>query len=563
MSSTRKRAAAVATVAALALTLTAACSSGSDNKGKPEASASASETAKGVQIPAAQQVGAMKDYKAGETFKATAPTTISLFYRDHPNYPLNKDWLIFQALKSNQNVSFDITSAPLSDWDAKKSLVISSGDAPELISVTYPGQETQFVSGGALLPISDYVQYMPNFEQKVKDWGLTQYVDNLKQADGKFYMLPGFYQSPQPQYSIAIRQDVWTKSGITADPKSWDEFEKDLQILKDKNPGVWPMSDRWSTTNNVPLGATLQLAAPNFNTVAGWGFGNGLWYDAKTKKFQYAPTTAGYKQLVSYFADLVSKGLLDPDSVTQTDDNAIKKFSSGQSLTIAGNTQEVTNYAKTFTQTGNTDAKVHLMRVPSGPGGDNVAAGGRQASGFMISASAAKQPNFLALLQFADWLYYSDEGLTFAKYGVEGTTYTKDASGALKLAADVDWNGVNPAGTKKLNADFGFSNGVFMLANGSADSIIKGMNNDTTNQFVSAMSTKKELPLAPTAPLSADVQEQATLWQTALNDSVMQNTAAFITGKRPMADWDKWQTELKALNVDQYVDAYNQALANK
>ena len=561
MSSTRKRAAAVASVAALALTLTAACSSGSDHKAAT--TPSSTPTAEGVQIPAAQQVGAMKDFKADETFKATAPTTISLFYRDHPNYPLNKDWLIFQALKSNQNISFDITSAPLSDWDAKKSLVISSGDAPELISVTYPGQETQFVAGGALLPISDYVHYMPNFEKKVKDWGLDAYVNNLKQADGKYYMLPGFYQSPQPQYSIAIRQDVWEKSGITSDPKTYDEFAKDLQILKDKNPGVWPMSDRWSTTNNVPLGATLQTAAPNFNTVAGWGFGNGLWYDAKTKKFQFAPETAGYKQLVSYFANLVQKGLLDPDSVTQTDDNAIKKFGSGQSLSIAGNTQEVTNYVKTFTQTGNTDAKVHLLRVPSGPGGDQVASGGRQASGFMISAKAKDQPNFLALLQFVDWLYYSDEGLTFAKWGVEGTTYTKDASGNLKLAADVDWNGVNPAGTKKLNANFGFSNGVFMLANGSADSIIKGMNNDVTNQFVQAMSTKKELPLAPTAPLSADSQEQVTLWKTALNDSVMQNTAAFITGKRPMADWDKWMTELKGLNVDQYVQAYNDALANK
>ncbi|WP_426592558.1 extracellular solute-binding protein [Cellulomonas sp. McL0617] len=556
MSSNKKRVGAVATVAVLALTLTAACSSGDDGA----ASSSPSSTGTGVTIPDAQQVGAMKDFKAGETFKATTPTTVSLLYRDHPNYPLKKDWLIFQQLTSNQNISFDITSAPLSDWDAKKSLIISAGDAPELIPVTYPGQETQFVSGGALLPISDYVQYMPNFEQKVKDWGLTDYIDNLKQSDGKYYMLPGLYQSPQPQYSIAIRQDVWAKSGITTDPKSYADLEKDLQILKDKNPGVWPMSDRWSTQNNVPLGATLQTAAPNFNTVAGWGFGNGLWYDTAGKKFEYAPTTPGYKQLVQYFADLVSKGLLDPESVTQSDDQAKQKFGTGQSLSIAGNTQEVTSYRTAFTQAGNTDATVHLIRVPSGPGGDNVAAGGRVASGFMISAKAASQPNFLATLQFADWLYFSDEGLEFAKWGVAGTTFDKDASGTRTLAADVDWNGVNPTGTKKLNADFGFSNGVFMLANGSADDVIKGMNSDESNAFVQAMSSKKELPLPPAAPLSADQQEQITLWQTALNDSVTQNTAAFISGKRPMSEWGSWMTELKGLNVDQYVQTFNDTL---
>ena len=77
------------------------------------------------------------------------------------------------------------------------------------------------------------------------------------------------------------------------------------------------------------------------------------------------------------------------------------------------------------------------------------------------------------------------------------------------------------------------------------------------------MSSKEELPLTPAAPLDEMQQEQVTLWQSALNDSVTQNTAAFIVGKRPMSEWDDWLTELKGLNVDQYVDTFNQALAAK
>ena len=46
---------------------------------------------------------------------------------------------------------------------------------------------------------------------------------------------------------------------------------------------------------------------------------------------------------------------------------------------------------------------------------------------------------------------------------------------------------MNPAGTKKLNADFGFSNGVWMLANGSTDELIQGLNTEATNEFVDAM----------------------------------------------------------------------------
>jgi putative aldouronate transport system substrate-binding protein len=554
MRTTRKRAAAAATVAVLALTLTAACSSDGGSSDDPSASASG--------IPEAQRVGAMDDFEVGTEFVATEPVTFSAMYRDHPNYPLNKDWLFFSELAEKNKVSFDLTSAPLSDWDAKKSLIISAGDAPDLIPVTYPGQETQFVSGGALLPISDYVQYMPNFQQRIEEWDLQPSIENLKQADGKYYMLPGLYESPQPQYSIAIRQDAWEKAGITEDPQTWDDLRDDLETLKDANPGVWPMSDRWSTNNNTPLGGTLNIAAPNFGTVAGWGFGNGLVYDEDAKTFSYAASGDGYKELVSYFASLVKDGLLDPESVTQDDDTAKAKFCSGQSLAISGNTQEITGYAKTFTDAGNTEATVHLIRVPEGPAGDNVAAGGRAVSGFMMSSKVAEKPYFLALLQFADWLYYSDSGLEFAKYGVEGTTFTKDGD-TRALAADVDWNGVNPSGTKKLNADFGFSNGVWMLANGTTDDLIRGLNSDATNEFIDVMADKTELPLVPSAPLDEMQQEQITLWQAALNDSVNQNTAAFILGQRPMSEWDAWQTELKGLNVDQYVDTFNQALAAK
>ena len=127
MRTTRKRAAAAATVAVLALTLTAACSSDGGSSDEPSASASG--------IPDAQRVGAMDDFAVGTQFEATEPVTFGVMYRDHPNYPLNEDWLFFSHLKDNNKVSFDLTSAPLSDWDAKKSLIISSGDAPDLIPV--------------------------------------------------------------------------------------------------------------------------------------------------------------------------------------------------------------------------------------------------------------------------------------------------------------------------------------------------------------------------------------------------------------------------------------------
>ena len=131
-----------------------------------------------------------------------------MLYRDHPNYPLNEDWLFFQTVEENQKVTFDITTAPLSDWEERRSLLIGAGDAPDIISVTYPGQEAPFVASGAILPISDYIDLMPNFQDKVERWGLEAEIDTLRQADGKYYMLPGLYEQMRFDYSIALRFDV-------------------------------------------------------------------------------------------------------------------------------------------------------------------------------------------------------------------------------------------------------------------------------------------------------------------------------------------------------------------
>lgn len=86
--------------------------------------------------------------------------------------------------------------------------------------------------------------------------------------------------------------------------------------------------------------------------------------------------------------------------------------------------------------------------------------GSRLENGVMISGKIQKSENFKAIMQFVDWLYYSDEGQEFAKWGVEGETFTKEG-GKRKLVEDVNYNGLNPKGTKDLRIDYGFSGGVF------------------------------------------------------------------------------------------------------
>ncbi|UZN02701.1 extracellular solute-binding protein [Cellulomonas sp. S1-8] len=543
MRTTKKRPLAVAaTAATLALAL-AACSGGADED--------AAETPEASELG---QVGAMEDFAVGTTFVATEPVEFGLMYRDHPNYPIKDDWDILTKLEENQKVTFDIQTAPLSDWQQAQSIAIGAGNAKDIISVTYPGQESPFVAGGAILPVSDYVEHMPNFLDKVEKWGLEADLDRLRQEDGKYYLLPGLRESVRPSYSYAVRKDVWEQLGLSLEPESFDDFAADLAKVKAAYPDTFPLSDRWSA--NGPLEATLNVAASNFGTAAGWGFGEGTYWDEDAEEFVYTGAMDEYRDLLEYYNGLVVDGLMDPESLTQEDDQAIQKMASGQTFAQLTNDQEILKVRTAMTEVG-TAGEVVMIRVPAGPAGD-ILAGTRLVSGAMLAASAAEEDDFLAMLQFLDWLFYSDEGLEFAKWGVEGETFTRDGDTRV-LAADIDQNGLNPGAPKALNVDFGYHNGVWMLEHGSSDELDRSMLRPEVVDFVESMSDKELATVAPPAPLDELEREQVSLWQTALKDHVYQNTAAFILGQRPLSEWDAYVAELEGKSMAQYLDVVNGA----
>ncbi|MBT2657129.1 extracellular solute-binding protein [Bacillus sp. ISL-18] len=500
---------------------------------------------------------AMSDYGVGKTFKASKPITFTTMYNDAAWYAYKKDWLLWNEITKRTNVTLKPTVVPMSDYAQKRSLLISSGDAPLIIPKTYPGQETPFVSSGAILPISDYVKYMPNYMDKVKKWNLQPEIDNLRQADGKYYVLPGLHEEVWPDYTLAVRTDIFEKNHI-AIPKTWDEFEAALKKLKEIYPDVTPFSDRWSTTGAVsPLGALLQYAAPTFGTVGGWGTTNYVTFDQDKNKFIFAGASKEYKEMLTYFNGLIKEGLLDKESLSQSDDQAIQKFVNGKSFVISSNSQEIVTMRTSMDKTlGAGKYSIAKIDVPGGPKG-NVIAGSRLENGIMISAKAKDDPNFKALLQFIDWFWYSDEGEELAKWGVEGTTYKKENSKRV-LMPDINFLGLNPSGTKDLRVDYGFGTGSF--AYGGTTDLLQSTMSDEEIKFQDSMHKNKEvLPVNPPYPMSATDQEQATLISTPLTDTVKQNTAKFILGTRPLSDWNSYVSELKAKGMDKYLDMINKA----
>lgn len=498
--------------------------------------------------------GAMKEYRAGQSFKATAPLAFSMLHNDNPGYPLRAGWLFWKELTRRTGVTVKPVDVPLSDYEKKRSLLIGAGDAPFLIPKTYHPSEAAFVSSGAILPVSEYVHLMPNFRAKVKNWHLEPELDSIRQADGKYYLLPGLHEKAKSGYSLSLRTDVLDKHGLTL-PTTWDEVYDVFKALKEAYPDRYPLSDRWSTNTQFPVGALMGYLGQAYGVRAGWSYDNISWDDGR-REFVFTGATDAYREILGYLRKLVAEKLMDPESFTQTDDDAVKKLLSEKSFAISANPQElVQKYRYTLSQQVK-GATIEMIPVPLGPAGPVVLGGLRLENGVMIASKALGSEDFVAMTQFVDWLWYSDEGQRFSKWGVEGVTYTHRA-GEYRLKDGISLMGSDPSAPKDLQKDYGFFNGVFTY--GGSWELVSSSFSPDERKFQDVMSRRTELPLGPAHPLDSAEQEQASLWDTPLRDHVVQNSLQFILGKRPLAAWDTYLAELKAKNMGRLVDLHNKA----
>lgn len=497
-------------------------------------------------------VGAMENFDVGDTFVATEPLDISLFYRDLSAYPFDPDWRFFEVLEEEHNVTYDAIAVPLSDFEERRSVTIAAGDMPDYVTDSWPGVENEFVASGVILPISDYVHLMPHFQDRVERWGLQEELDNLRYLDGKYYVLPGMHENVHFDFGLKYNKTVFDEYGIE-EPTSWDELRTALETLRDETDTM-PMTLWWQGN------ATFLFAGPSFGTVGGWGFGDGAMYDEDANEFVYAPQQQGYRDMVEYFAGLVEDGLLTPEAFTQDGERTrnqlvnLESFvSSGQALTMADVNEGL--------EDRDDDTEYEMVRMPllDGPAGSKVG-GSRLVSGVMFNADVAERDDFLALLQYVDWLYYSDEGNEFAQWGIEGETFEKtdEVAGGYRPLDGIGYETFNPGAEESLQEDYGFGNVAFAFASNSEITLSKM--DEKEIDFQQSMIDSRELVTPdPPYPMSQADQEQAALMSTPLQDTVDQYTMRFITGQYELDRWDEFMDDLDNQNVDAYMDLINEA----
>jgi putative aldouronate transport system substrate-binding protein len=519
-------------------------------------SACGSDSGEAVDVES-QNVGAMDDYAADTQFKATEPIQVSMLWTDWPEVPVEDSWRIFEHIKELTNVEITLTHIPFSDATEKRSLLISAGDAPTLIPLVYTGEDAPFVSSGAVVPLSDYVDKMPNFQKYVEEWDLGEMIDNLRQADGKYYMVPGLQEVSVPVFSLVIRKDVFEEL-TGAVPNTWEELHEGLTLIKEKYPDAVPLADGFEAQS------MLNYASHAFGTKAGWGFGDGA-IEGADGKLTYVAVTDEYKQLVENFRVLVADGLLDRESLTASNDGSgaasvSEKFAAETCFAASGSSGTAIEFSQALNETvGEGNHTVALIPPPAGPAGENVEPRNFW-HGFMLNSQITQSENFLATLQFLDWLYYNPEAREILRWGEKDVHYTKAEDDTIELmdGFSLDDYALNTGAGTDIKTDLGYS--TFPAESTESRALKESYSTPEFVQYIDdVLSVRTPREPYPPTPMDEAELEQASLLATPIKDAVDTATLQFIMGERDMSEWDAFVGELEAAGLPRYLELLNTA----
>lgn len=521
------------------------------------------------------------DYEYGDHFYSEEPVTYTMMFNDNPAYPMKDTWQtegIFKAIEEATNVHLELTIVDNANYTDKVSLAVSSGDSPYIIPKIY--DEKAYVTGGGVVPVSDYVQYMPNYSAFVEEYSMQPDLETITQSDGKYYRLPGMKETCLQDYTLLIRKDIFDAAGYDVttleDDWTWEEFADVLKGVKaymveqgmcDENDYIW--SDMWcgQTSGYGQGGNLLKLLGASYNVYSGWAITHnyGLGFDAESDSFYSTSISDEFKQAYTVLQDLVSNKIIDPETWTQDDDTAMNQFYRGETAIISTNRAQYVAQEEGITeQLGEGNFELYLAMTPVGTV-DYQADNERLECGVMISSKALDElgeEDFIKMMRFVDWLWYSEEGQILTKWGIEGETYTVSEDGTYSLTPAYYCGGLTIPQTSDdqvdMREELGYACGNYMY--GGNTELLTSNFSDTWKDFYDRMGQYRSLrPMEPTVALDEDQREMANLWGTPLTDTINTWTNRFAMGQADIeADWDQYVSEVEAQNLQSIVDLYNE-----
>ena len=291
-----------------------ACSQVPQEKQQEEtAPAAETEIPSDAQEPASDGADS-QDASADDTisFPLKEKETFSMFAIVNGDVEL-PDVTAFQELESQTNVSWDVQSALPVEIEEKKSLMLNSGNYPDVFykANLTPDQVNKYGAEGTFIPLNDLIEtYCPNLQAELEK--RPGALERITAADGNIYSLPFLGRSGNGWINSFINQPWLDQLGLEM-PTTLDEFYEVLKAFKTQDP------NGNSETDEIPFACTqdfLYYFIPNFGIVIDNNCG-GCNMALIDGAYQHLYSSEKYKEFLAYMTKLYEEELLDPNTFIQ------------------------------------------------------------------------------------------------------------------------------------------------------------------------------------------------------------------------------------------------------
>ena len=463
------------------------------------------------------------------------------------------DGYVIQKVEEAMNVKLEILSRTRDTYKEKLRLSFASNDPPDFFSdITYAEFDI-FLDQGVIaeIPIEMVYEAAPDYVKWLEKWlGDDPFASLMR--DGKLYGLPSLWTPAFGARIIGIRTDWMQNVGVTVVPETLEEFEDLLRKFRNDDPDGNGVKDTYGITTSGSMPTALDSMKMMFSFVFG---AYDVWpviFTEKDGAIVRGEIEPAAKDALTVLNRWYMDELIDPEFLVNKNNNLDDKFISGKVGAIQQSwfrflPEQAFFDGRYYTniRAAEPDADFVLIGGLSGPGGEGgVIQENALASnaGLFFSKHMEKEPEKMRkYLEVANYTGFDFDILEIIHMGEEGLNYTKDAEG------NYEW--IPPYDQEEERYKFGISKAVYDLP---------GIFNDY--DLLSKFMTRVEYePLKDATELIGrgkyDILDTITKpvyneYYDLLNQYTLQNYLQFITGERPISEFEQFVDEWMKMGGD-------------
>lgn len=463
-------------------------------------------------------------------------------------------WLIELEKKTNIKVEWQVQS--LNDWGEKKSIMLASGELPEVIIGHQTFNDADIINNKDMfLDLTDLIdKYMPNLKEAMNT--IPAFKTMITFPDGKIYSLPKNLPCRPKTCNQPIINKKWLDNLGLSEPTTIDELYNVLKAFKEKDA-----NGNGNPNDEIPISGAKDLSMDLLNPFGITDLNGTHMLVLEDGSLAYYPITDKYKEGIKWLHKLYSEGIIDPESFTQ-DSTMLDGKRKNQSVSLVG-----FDYAWIPDALFGQWSSEYIALAPiKGPDGKQYAGGDENGISSIMRNEAeitkfCKNPEIAAR-----WLdqFYDGEASIQNFWGAIGTVISKNSDGTYTLNDPPEGTSADAWYWDQSLRDFGPK---FISPDFEKKIRLSSTSGDGLKRELSKLGDPFITTPYPNVMYTAQENENLATLLADIDKYIQVTRATWITSGGIDEGWNDYINKLKDMGLDElikiYTDAYNRYQKSK